>query len=289
MATEIQHSTIDDSVNFIERLGPGSYYESRYVRRHPEYVACYLSTQTGCEKNCRMCHLTATGQNKKVQDASIVDLFLQAEGILDHYAKVSEKKASVVHYNFMARGEPLASTAITHKSEDLFMGLARIAKFHNLKPRFLISSILPSTFTKEFEEIFPLIQPEIYYSLYSLNEDFRKRWLPNAMPVLDALGKLYRWQRYSKKIVRIHHALIEGENDNDEDAIAIGHALTTSKLRADFTLVRYNPPTDSSKESERYDQYAATLKTWSPNETRIKVLNRVGFDVKASCGMFVGP
>lgn len=289
MDREIQYSQIDDSVNFIDKLGPGSYFESRYVRRHPEYVACYLSTQTGCEKNCRMCHLTATGQNKKVKEASIVDLFLQAEGVLDHYTKVSEKKASVVHFNFMARREPLACTSMTHKSEDLFLGLARIAKFYHLKPRFLISSILPSTFTKEFEEIFPLIHPEIYYSLYSLDESFRKRWLPQAMPVIDALGKLYRWQRFSKKIIRIHHALIAGENDHDEDAIAIGHALTTSKLRADFTLVRYNPPTEASRESERYEEYARKLKEWSPNETRIKVLNRVGFDVKASCGMFVGP
>jgi len=167
--------------------------------------------------------------------------------------------------------------------------LARLAKHHDLRPRFLISSILPQSFTREFEEVFPIIHPEIYYSLYSLNEDFRKRWVPQAMPVIEALGKLYRWQRYSKKIIRIHHALIAGENDSDEDAKAVGHAITTCRLRADFTLVRYNPPNESSRESEWYERYAQTLKKWSPNETRIKVLNRVGYDVKASCGMFVGP
>jgi len=104
MAKETQYSHIDDSVNFIDKFGPGSYFESRYVRRHPEYVACYLSTQTGCEHNCRMCHLTITGQNKNVKDASIVDLFLQAEDVLTHYAKTSEKRASVVHLQLHGKG-----------------------------------------------------------------------------------------------------------------------------------------------------------------------------------------
>src|SRR3990167_5245938 len=93
----------DASVNFVFEKEPARILEARYVRRARDYFACYLSSQSGCAKNCRMCHLTATGQNK-ADNALLEDFMAQADAVLEHYDKECPP-AEIVHYNFMARGE----------------------------------------------------------------------------------------------------------------------------------------------------------------------------------------
>jgi 23S rRNA (adenine2503-C2)-methyltransferase len=284
MNPRILKSEIDPSVNFVWDVGDKEAFEARYVRRHQDYMACYLSTQTACAQACRMCHLTFTGQNKP-RDAKYEEVLEQARTVMDHY--LAQPAAKTVHYNFMARGEPLTSQVILEDSEDLLIHLGAIAKDCRLVPRFLISTIMPETLPDTLVNLFPAVHPEIYYSLYSMDPTFRKRWLARAMDPEKALGLLAEWQRHTKKIVRIHHALINGANDLDDDVYDITRAVTKVGLRADYTLVRYNPPSDGhGSESTRYERYAELLTRYSP-ESRVKVIDRVGFDVAASCGMFV--
>jgi adenine C2-methylase RlmN of 23S rRNA A2503 and tRNA A37 len=293
MNPRILKSEIDPSVNFVWDIAPGEALEARYVRRKPEYLACYLSTQTGCAQACRMCHLTATGQNHP-RDASFNEVIEQARTVLDYYSR-NAPGAATVHFNFMARGEPLSSDLIVDDSRKLFLRLGDMAASYGLLPRFLISTIMPKTIPFGLPWIFPDVHPEIYYSLYSMDPKFRKRWLPRAMEAERALDALKEWQRHTKKIVRIHHALISGENDNwvgnFSDVRQIAEAVRKRGLRADFTLVRYNPPGEkygSEPDQETYQRYAAELQTELPM-SRIKTIDRVGFDVAASCGMFVNP
>lgn len=293
MQPRVLKSEIDPSVNFVWDVAPGEALEARYVRRHENYVACYLSTQTGCAQACRMCHLTATGQNHP-RDAKFDEVVDQARTVLDYYHQ-TKPGAKTVHYNFMARGEPMDSLLIVNESQRLFLRLGEMAAEYGMIPRFLVSTIMPTSIPFSLEQLFPTVHPEIYYSLYSMDPKFRKRWLPRAMPPENALDLLTEWQRHTKKIVRIHHALIRGENDNwvgnFSDVRQIAQAVRERGLRADFTLVRYNPPGEkygSEPDQETYQRYAAELQTELPM-SRIKTIDRVGFDVAASCGMFVNP
>ena len=281
-------SQIDSSVNFVTNLGPGQALEARYVRRHEDYLACYISSQTACAQACRFCHLTATGQNKP-RNASVDEMLEQANTVLNYY-KEHMSKAKHVHYNFMARGEPLDSTLVSNATtnQKLLFGLSEKALEFGLKPRILISTIMPTVVANiELEDMFPVLHPEIYYSLYSLDHSFRRRWLPRAMDPVQALDKLARWQRFTKKIIRVHHALIAGQNDSLDHAVDIVNAVRTAGLKTDFTLVRYNPASPKhGEESPSYTAYAQILREQLPG-VRVKVIERVGFDVQASCGMFV--
>lgn len=96
----------DASVNWDRPAGVGR-LEARYVRRCPDYFVVYLSSQTGCAQGCRMCHLTATGQTR-LRDAMFGEMIEQARTVLEHYRREGPS-ARTVHFNFMARGEPLAS------------------------------------------------------------------------------------------------------------------------------------------------------------------------------------
>jgi 23S rRNA (adenine2503-C2)-methyltransferase len=279
------HSDLDVSVNWVQRVDVGA-IETRFVRRERDTVVIYLSSQTGCRQACRMCHLTATGQTA-LRDVTLDEYVAQASIVLDHYRSV--EPARVVHFNFMARGEPLLNPVVVHRSGELLDRLWRLAEDHHLRPRFLISSIMPKGRTRSLADSFDRYHPELYYSLYSTDDTFRRRWLPNAQPVDAALDELAAWQRATSKIVKIHFAFIRGLNDSEASVQAICDALAARSLVANVNIVRYNPPSpDHGEEPDEavIERNAQIFRARMPH-ARVQVVPRVGFDVHASCGMFV--
>lgn len=282
---KVLHSGLDKSVNFVRPTERG-YFESRYVRRKKQYAVVYLSSQSGCAQGCRMCHLTATRQTQFV-NAELEDYRLQALDVLGHYS--TQEPAEVVHYNFMARGEALCNPNLLDDGNAILAKLGDLALNRNLIPRFLISTIMPAGLRgKSLAHIFPLIAPEIYYSIYSTNEAFRKRWLPNALPVDVAMDMLAEYQAKKRTIVKLHWPFIAGQNDREADVLAICEKVWRRGLRVDINIVRYNPPDDTSRESsmEVIDRNVSAMQCVLP-DARIDIVDRVGFDVAASCGMFV--
>jgi len=279
---QILYSKLDKSVNFVEQNLIG-FIESRYVRRKYDYFIAYLSSQTGCNRGCRMCHLTATRQTQFINcDQS--DFISQLENVFLHYDNADEPKANVVHFNFMARGEPLANPTITETSSELFFKLGNMAKDKGLASKINISTIMPITFKKSLIEAFPFIHPTIYYSMYSVNEKFREKWLPAAMPVNQALEALKEYQKVSKKIIKFHCAFIDQENDSANDVYRMMEAIQKNKIVGEFNIVRYNPfSSEQGIESEKLTGIQQIISQYMP----CKIITRVGEDCYSSCGQFV--
>src|SRR5262245_31736902 len=158
-------SSEDASVNW-DRLVDVGRIEARYVRRSQDYVVVYLSSQTGCDQGCRMCHLTATGQTR-LRDITHEEFLEQAETVLDYYRREGPPARSV-HFNFMARGEPLANSSLLANADELLGELARRAVALELRPRYLVSTIFPKDLgDRLLEDVFVVHHPEVYYSIYS--------------------------------------------------------------------------------------------------------------------------
>ena len=279
------HSDLDASVNWIRRVDVGA-IETRFVRREHDTIVIYLSSQTGCRQACRMCHLTATGQTAH-RDVTLDEYAAQADIVLDHYRVV--EPARLAHFNFMARGEPLLNPVVVNQSGELLDRLRRLADARGLRARFLISTIMPKALTRSLVDIFDRYHPELYYSLYSTDDGFRRRWLPNAQPVDAALDQLAAWQRATSKIIKIHFAFIRGLNDSETNVHAICDALAARALVAHVNIVRYNPPSPdhgAAPDAAVIERNAQLFRTRMP-QARVQVVPRVGFDVHASCGMFV--
>jgi len=277
-------SAEDASVNW-DRPADVGRIEARYVRRGEDYLVVYLSSQTGCDQGCRMCHLTSTGQTD-LRNIALPEFFAQADTVLDYYRR-NAPPAKCVHFNFMARGEPLDNPVVLSHADELLGGLAERAVAAQLRPRYLVSTILPKSFgDRLLEDTFVTFHPEIYYSLYSMDDRFRRIWLPKALPADEALDRLAAWQRHSYKICKIHYAFIEGENDSEADIHAICDALESRQLMVHVNIVRYNPLGRGAEPPEQIlERNADIYRTRLPN-ARVRVIPRVGFDVKASCGMF---
>jgi adenine C2-methylase RlmN of 23S rRNA A2503 and tRNA A37 len=279
----------DASVNWDRPANVGR-IEARYVRRCPDYFVVYLSSQTGCAQGCRMCHLTATRQ-MRLRDVTPGEMIEQARTVLDHYRREAPP-ARIVHFNFMARGEPLANQALLSDADGLLGDLSRLAVELHLRPRHLVSTIYPKELgDRLLEDIFVTHHPDIYYSIYSMSDRFRRRWLPRALSAETALDRLASWQRSTHKFVSLHHAYIAGENDAEGDVHAICDALESRGLMVHVNIVRYNPhdPARHGVEpsEEVIERNAAIYRARLPN-ARVSIIPRVGYDVAASCGMFFG-
>jgi adenine C2-methylase RlmN of 23S rRNA A2503 and tRNA A37 len=277
----ILSSNFDRSVNFVEHQLTG-FIESRYVRRKDDYFIAYLSSQTGCNRGCRMCHLTATKQTQ-FTNCDMQDFVSQLETVFAHYD--NDTPAKTLHINWMARGEPLSNPTMVETSTELLLRLGNMAREKGLSVKFNISTIMPITFRKTLVEAFPIITPTIYYSMYSTNSQFRDKWLPAAMPVDYALDLLAEYQHITKKIIKFHCAFIKDENDRDRDIEAMMAAISRHGIRGEFNVVRYNPfSLDQGEESPYVDAIAQMISQYMT----CKVIPRVGQDVYASCGTFVG-
>jgi len=281
-------STEDASVNFATPFGTG-FLEARYVRRDSEKVLAYLSSQSGCNQACRFCHLTRTRQTS-FDHAGIDDLLAQLDSILEHYSRVGET-ALRLNINFMARGEPLLNPNLM-KDFDHFAKHATIraenAGITTLK--FNISTIMPRQASDvDLVKVFGSWPVNICWSLYTTASDFRRRWLPKADDPETTAARLRRWQDVSGRDIVIHHALIAGENDRDSDLSSITDLMERHGLRAKLNLVRYNPADIGTGAEASEDRYRLVKEKLMPSmkASGTRIVPRVGFDVKASCGMFL--
>lgn len=281
----------DASVNFVFPTSQGA-LEARYVRREgsPHFI-CYLSSHTGCDRACRFCHLTAMGETS-MAPAMIDDYHSQALSVMHHWSTLGER-ADLVHFNFMARGEPLANPVILVDFKNLAICLRKTALFWNVPSKFNVSTIMPREIERiQLSRIFDreaARDTALYYSIYSMEADFRRRWLPKAMDPLLALDKLAAWQQDTGGEVVLHHALIKDENDQPWHAHSIYEHVRRRGLKARFNLVRYNafdPARGEEPSDEVIQEYLRCMRD-GLGDDRSKIVPRVGFDVKASCGMFV--
>lgn len=292
LTSSVLHSNLDSSVNFVTKGEFPGAIEARYVRRDVDEVIVYLSSQTGCAKACRFCHLTQSGQTKGVQ-VTLDDYLRQACQVLDHYRALTEDgqpAAQLCNFNFMSRGEVLANQEIISHGGEVLHQLAALATEAGLIPRFKLSSILPREMGGvRLSSLFGGYNPDLYYSLYSVDEAWRRRWLPKALPASQGLEMLARYAQDTRTIPVIHFALIRDENDQPAQLHAMAEQIRAAGLRADVNLVRYNPFSSAQgrESSEQTMQRCAELLAAELPLARVQLVGRVGHDVKASCGMFV--
>ena len=283
--SQVLKSTVDQSVNFVDQKDIG-FLEARYVRRREHYIVVYLSSQTGCNRGCKFCHLTATGQTKYV-DSTREDFAKQASMVLEYYK--TQPKALEANYNFMSRGEALANENLLNQSHLILDDLTNLAIEQDLTPKFNVSTIMPKTLKdRQLYQIFRRYNPTIYYSLYSLNENFRKQWMPGAMDPIKALDNLKQYQKVTNKIINLHWAFIENQNDSLEDLKLITDLMDQKQILCNFNVVRYNPFSSNEGAESQVEVIQRNYEFLQKNiPGRVKVIDRVGFDVKASCGMFI--
>lgn len=286
-------SSQDSSVNFIFDNG----MEARFVQRTSDYFIAYLSSQTGCNKACRFCHLTQTGQTEMI-DATMLDYNNQLVETLRYYINNTQRPVKKIHINFMARGDVFANKEFLKNANDILINMffATLMNVGTPSPKtiFNLSTIMPEEIRNiEFNEILEqnfnstIKELRIYYSLYSMNEGFRKRWIPKAIEPKLALNKLARFQNWFDAEVKLHWTFIKGENDSIQELKDIFDYCDDIGLKPKFNIVRYNPYSPAQGEESPAIPVLKEYIETRIGSNNVKIIPRVGADVHASCGTFL--
>lgn len=286
---EILKSELDASVNFIF----DNMMEARLVNRGKGYLSIYVSSHTGCNKACRFCHLTQTKQTEFIH-TTVEEYAIQVKTVFDYYLdnlKPYEPLVDSVYINFMARGEVFANKYILEQGNNVFSAITSILDNFGFNIKFQISTIMPT----EVEDLdlstlfdYSKYTVDIHYSLYSFDEVFRKKWIPKAITPIKAFTLLSDLKKKSIVDVTLHWAYINNANDsvdNLNDLISI-----TKQFNLDYkvNIVRYNPY--SENQGTESPEHRIELRAQQMRDLigiPVKIIPRVGLDVKASCGTFV--
>ena len=303
----------DGSINLIKPYG-NSFIESRYVKRADNRISLYLSSHNGCKMNCKFCWLTQQKQTE-FKHLSNQDYESQVDLLLTEIASIPQKlpKDHIrININMMARGEPLANkNIINHYSDFYFKMVGQVTSRGYQTVKINLSTIMPHTVKhRSLESIFKFVPVSLYYSMYSLNPEFRKEWIPNGIDPRLALDKIkeYQMQCIDNHVsfpVTFHWTFIEGQNDNQNDVENLIKEIKSRDLiDAKFNLVRYNPhPNQNYQESPNYQELFDMVnseidskETKSDNKipklgecsnrTPSRIVERVGYDSYVRCGMF---
>jgi adenine C2-methylase RlmN of 23S rRNA A2503 and tRNA A37 len=287
MDWDVLRSAEDRSVNFTRPAPDGGRFEARFVARSDDYAIAYLSSHSGCRLACRFCHLTQTGQTM-FGPATQWDLMGQLMRVLRHMDE-GRIRPPRINVNFMARGEPLANPHLTEGFGFFAEPASREAARRGMGIRFNLSTVFPADQDIDLTRAFGDFPVTPYWSLWSVDPGFRKRWLPRAEAPERSLDRLLRFQAATGREVVLHWGLIAGKNDREGDLDGLVRLLDGSGLRARLNLVRYNSFSDRTGAEAGQDRLDRFLEVLGPvlGLPGSRVVPRVGRDVFASCGMFV--
>jgi len=287
MNWDVLRSAEDRSVNFTHAAADGGRFEARFVSRSDDKAIAYISSHSGCRLACRFCHLTQSGQTMFTQ-ATHWDLMAQLMRVLRH---MDEERITPprLNINFMARGEPLVNTYLTKGFPFFAIPATREAERRGMGVRFNVSTVFPADQDVDLVRSFSGFPVTPYWSLWSVDPQFRKKWLPRAEVPERSLERLLQFQAATGREVVLHWGLIAGRNDREQDLEGILRLLEGSGLRARLNLVRYNAFSDRTGVEAGLDRLDRFLNILGPvlGAPGSRVVPRVGRDVFASCGMFV--
>jgi adenine C2-methylase RlmN of 23S rRNA A2503 and tRNA A37 len=292
-------SATDGSINWIIPKG-NSFIECRYIRRADGYISSYLSSHSGCKMGCSFCYLTVTNQTSFTHVD--VELFKeQLNLVLNHAKDIDGDKSKDVriNVNMMARGEALANKFIVNKYPEFYKGLNTIVdKYDYGTMKINISTIMPYTIKNhDLVDIFHDLPTNIYYSIYSINQKFRDKWIPNGIHWYDALTKLKKYQLETNNTITLHFALIENENDNPKEVQEMADEINNfnfTKLK--FNIVRFNKheklnynEAPMEKIEAAFDILSFIAKESEITTNKSRIVKRVAEETLGSCGMFYEP
>ncbi|HWI52060.1 MAG TPA: 23S rRNA (adenine(2503)-C(2))-methyltransferase RlmN [Symbiobacteriaceae bacterium] len=267
-----QEAAPTDTAKYLFRLADGQKVES-VLMRHDYGNAVCVTTQVGCRMGCTFCASTFGGLVRNLTAGEIVDQILMMQRDLPEGQRVG----SVV---LMGSGEPmenydncLKAIRLMHDPEGLNIGYRHIT---------ISTSGLVEGMRRLAGEGLPIT---LALSLHAPNDRLRSQLMPvnRQFPVAEVLAAAIDYGEKTGRRVTYEYLLIEGVNDNPEQALELAGLLRGTL--AHVNLIPMNPVSERPQYRrpgrERVNHFRDLLEA---NGVTATIRREMGGDIDAACG-----
>lgn len=257
-----------------------------------------ISGSVGCLMSCKFCHITTNNiKHKELSTEQIISNVMEA--IKKQANLTPEIKNKFIKLCWMGSGEPLtysekvknATREIVKQVLDqkLAVGLDGVD----------IATTYPKTnkWKKDFSELNENLKNielnpkhngsalRLFYSLHSASHATRENLIPNSNSPDKALNVISEWCKINSVNFIVHHMFINNINDNSSDIQSLKELLSKNiEGNTEFRILRYNAPSNETKESIKLKDIVSDLKGFIP---KMKIQHSSGAEIKSACGQFL--
>ncbi|HWI63781.1 MAG TPA: 23S rRNA (adenine(2503)-C(2))-methyltransferase RlmN [Symbiobacteriaceae bacterium] len=260
------------TAKYLFRLPDGQKVES-VLMRHDYGNAVCVTTQVGCRMGCTFCASTFGGLVRNLTAGEIVDQILMMQRDLPE----GERVGSVV---LMGSGEPmenydecLKAIRLMHEPDGLNIGYRHIT---------ISTSGLVPGMRRLAEEGLPIT---LALSLHAPNDELRTQLMPinRTYPLSDVLAAAIDYGEKTGRRVTYEYLLIEGVNDNPEQALELAGLLRGTL--AHINLIPMNPVAERPQYRRPGRQRVVAFRDLlEENGVTATIRREMGGDIDAACG-----
>jgi len=271
------HSSDGFTRKYLLGLADGCRVETVLMHFRGRATAC-VSSQVGCAMGCVFCATAQMGLVRQLTAGEIVQQVVHANRVLRDQGEPPLRNVVL-----MGMGEPLHNYDAVMNAIGILCEPAGLA----LSPRRITLStvgVIPGIIRLANER-----QPvNLAVSLHAATQEERAKLVPpaRAWPLDELMAACRYYAEKMKRRIFFEWALIEGQNDSEEQSTVLGQLL--NGLPSHVNLIPLNPianynGTPSSRESAKRFQ-AILAKHDIPSTIR----QRRGIDISAGCGQLAG-
>jgi len=267
-----QYSSDDQTKKVLHQLNGGSLIETVLMRYEKRRTLC-ISTQVGCAMGCVFC---ATGQMGFQRQLSAGEIVSQVIHFARELALVGDHVTNIV---LMGMGEPLHNYENTMQALDT---LTDASGFNLGSRKITISTVGLVPAMRRFAD--EVRQFRLAVSLHAATDKERGALIPvnKRWPIAEIMDACRYYIAKTGRRITFEWALIEGNNDTNEQARLLGNLL--SGMLCHVNLIPLNPTAafgGRPSSRERVSTFQNELTRYGVSST---VRVRRGIDIQAGCG-----
>ena len=262
-------SEIDGTIKYLFELSDSHIIESVLMRYKHGNSVC-ISSQVGCRMGCRFCASTVEGRVRNL---------LPAEMVGQIYAISKDTGERVSNIVVMGSGEPLEELDVTLR----FIELINHPSGQNIGQRHITVStcgLVPEIKTLARQQL----QINLALSLHATTDEKRQAIMPIARKYSldEVLEACHYFIEQTNRRVTFEYALIEGENDGEQDARRLGGLLKGMLCHVNLIPVnKIDERNYTSSKLTSIERFKGILEQYGIPTTLRRTL---GADIDAACG-----
>lgn len=277
-----QKDSVDGTRKWAIRVQGGGLVETVLIPAGNRATLC-VSSQVGCVLDCSFC---STGKQGFQRDLSAAEIIGQVWLAINSYDGFQPGDARIVtNVVMMGMGEPLLNfdnvvAAMDLMLEDLAYGLSK------RRVTLSTSGVVPA-----LDRLAEVSEVSLAVSLHASNDELRNQLVPinRKYPIsmlLESCRNYMAAQSDKNRVVTIEYTLIEGVNDQRDQALELAELLRDVPCK--INLIPFNTFAQSSYQRPSGNAVSRFWQVLVDAGYIVTVRTTRGDDINAACGQLVG-